>query len=326
MCMIIIKEQGVEAPTLATIQNAFRDNADGAGYAILRAGEKVLSLRKGLMSVGSLISSLTYADIKKDDLALYHFRLATNGEVSKGNCHPFPLSNSVSELRKVRGEYDQVMAHNGILDNTTFGNYEGDALSDTMLFVRDILSEPCIKDNLELPAIEELIDAYVDGSRVVIVSADGTLRRYGGWYVDDEGLLYSGFMVSPGRMYHETVEGEKQASWHRAKYTSNARGIHEGIKKAQDWGDGDTLAEEDLVALTGAEHADELELDYVRQDCGESARVYSISSYQEGGQTVYLPTKYRLKEAGRGLSERGQKELEDLREKKHGTGVPWDEN
>lgn len=188
MCIIVAKDKGVNLPKKKTLRHCFDDNPDGAGLMFVRPDGKTVTVDKGYMTWKDFWTALRSYKFTKDDVVVLHFRRATAGTVDAGNCHPFPVVRSVKKLRETRIKTKMAMAHNGVC-----GRGEG-KLSDTMVFVRDVLSDPTVKNNLDSPAIKALIHRYINvtdyGSRVVVLSADGKLRYFSKW-IKDNGLRYS---------------------------------------------------------------------------------------------------------------------------------------
>jgi predicted glutamine amidotransferase len=189
VCVICVKPVGVEMPSEDRMSDMFHANSDGAGFMFVR-NDKVV-IRKGFMKMKHLRKGLTQEEVTKDDLVVLHFRIATAGSVRPANTHPFPLSSNERELRALRLETNVAMAHNGILQ------YEEDKkadLSDTMTFVRDILSDPAIKDSIFEKAVYDLLDMSIGSSKMVFIDKDRNYLLLGAWSQDTtskDGMFYS---------------------------------------------------------------------------------------------------------------------------------------
>lgn len=110
MCVIIYKAKGVEPMTNKEIGQAWNHNPDGAG--LWHNGKVFKSMDEKAFKERCKL-------IKKDDEAVYHFRIATTGKVRKANCHPFNIGTGI-------------LFHNGVLpfkpkeditDSEYFGRY-----------------------------------------------------------------------------------------------------------------------------------------------------------------------------------------------------------
>ena len=117
MCIIIYKPEGISLFP-ETIENAFENNPDGAGFAYVEDGK--ITIAKGYFSVEDF--NAAYAPHEKKQ-ALLHFRIKTHGEIHEENCHPFNVSPNL------------VFAHNGVFHKMPYDKVK----SDTVLFNELIL-------------------------------------------------------------------------------------------------------------------------------------------------------------------------------------------
>ena len=184
MCIIAYKPEGVALPAKNILKTCFENNPHGAGLFILRPGEKMAEIHKGYMSFPDFWDFASVA-VSPDDMVAYHFRISTSGGTCPANCHPFPVSSSVDDLRALSIRSRYVFVHNGII-----GAGSRD-LSDTQLYVRDTLTS--LVGKLKNKATRDKIAADTIGSRTLTVDA-----RYheailtGDWIEDkDTGLLFS---------------------------------------------------------------------------------------------------------------------------------------
>ena len=180
VCIILYKPKGAALPTKKTLQICFANNDDGAGLTVIK--ENCRS-RKGFMKFQDLWAAYRNECFTVLSEFAIHFRLATAGGISKGNCHPFPIKNNVWELRQRKFRSDQVIMHNGILGA---GSY---SLSDTMLFIKDELY--ALRDHLKDPKTVEYIKRETWGSKLLIIDC-GKVTLTGGWITDKiTGIKYS---------------------------------------------------------------------------------------------------------------------------------------
>ena len=192
MCVICIKPENTKFPTEDRMRDMFASNPDGAGFMFVR--NKKVIIRKGFMKFKHFMKALRQEEVEDKDIVVMHFRIATAGSVSGKNCHPFPIAESLTELRAQRLETDLAMAHNGIID------YEADKkndLSDTMSFVRDILSEKSIRNNIFEPSVYSLIEMSVGYSKIVFLDKTKRFCLLGNWAKDtfeNDGLYYSNLL------------------------------------------------------------------------------------------------------------------------------------
>jgi hypothetical protein len=192
MCIICVKKSGVKPPKEAVLRDCFTNNPDGAGVAFTRTGGRVVHIRKGFLKVEDFLKSLEEYKLNKSDEIIYHFRQATHGLKDAGNCHPFPLSAKIDELRAVALDVPVAVAHNGIFGTMPDHNI----LSDTQKFIARILSDRAIVENLESKAMQELIKGYCGtSSKLVFIRPGGVVVV--GKFEKHKGLLFSndGFRV-----------------------------------------------------------------------------------------------------------------------------------
>lgn len=181
MCIIVAKESGIAFPSKKTLQNCFDSNPDGAGYMFSRAG--LVHIHKGFMTFAAFWKAVTSEKLHVKDTVIYHFRIGTSGASDGSACHPFPVTNNVDALKNTRVSCNMAVVHNGV-----FGPGSGD-LSDTMLFIRDILSYPAVREQLENSAIQRLLSGYIKSSKLVVLTPIKLL--YFGNFITYKEIKYS---------------------------------------------------------------------------------------------------------------------------------------
>lgn len=121
MCLATLTTNGA---TLSDdeIGNAWNANSDGGGISYFDADGKVRTFRALTLSeFREGYASLIRAGFHRSPMAI-HFRLATHGDRTMANVHPF------------RMDANTVICHNGMLPIETVGSR-----SDTAIFVEDVL-------------------------------------------------------------------------------------------------------------------------------------------------------------------------------------------
>ncbi len=191
MCIIVYKPKNVDFPPFETLNQCFNNNPDGAGYMFPHNNKVVI--KKGFMKYKQFKKELKN-DIKKygkDIPYVMHFRISTQAGVRTDCCHPFPLSDKMEDLRKLKTESDFGIAHNGIISLTSdWGGRKTITFSDTMTFITDYLSliiknRYYWKDSKTLKLIERLAD-----SKLAIMDNTGRTQLIGD-FVKDNGIYYS---------------------------------------------------------------------------------------------------------------------------------------
>lgn len=186
MCIIITKKQGIELPNKNTLKNCEENNPHGCGIALWKQGRKEVYIKKDFKNYKKLYNFLI-DNVKKEDVLIIHFRIATDGLIDKGNRHPFPLTKNIKLLRKINLLCNYAVAHNGILNR--WSGHE--KYSDTQKFIFNVLSEPLIKNNLQNKTIQELITGYLGKDKLAILTCEGNLYLFGDWIEENNGLLFS---------------------------------------------------------------------------------------------------------------------------------------
>lgn len=168
MCVAIVKPKNAVI-TDDTLRNCFDNNPDGAGYAYLDNGRIIL--RKGFFDIESFLEAY-HADAVNDRQALVHFRITTRGDDSADNCHPFPLAQGA-------------LVHNGTIHGL---GKRGEGKSDTAMFAEMIHGI----DAAHLEAMRPMIEDYVRGSRIAVLTAEGQFIVYhANEWLEHNGALYS---------------------------------------------------------------------------------------------------------------------------------------
>lgn len=194
MCIAILKPMGAELPKKENLEQSFKRNKDGAGITWLENGK--LYIKKGFM---------TWVDFEKfydefvtekgswlkDTTIGYHFRISTHGGVSKENCHPFPVSEVMADLKEIEfvKEEGRVVIHNGIISpfSSSYGND-----SDTQKFIQKFLVHIDKADSKwynnvhTVKAVEEIL-----GSKLAVLDVDGSSTVMGSGWIEDNGVWYS---------------------------------------------------------------------------------------------------------------------------------------
>lgn len=76
---------------------------------------RYLLIQKGFMTLEALLDALNAAAIQERDTVIYHFRIATSGGITPANCHPFPVSANVNDLKSLTIACKAAFVHNGVL-------------------------------------------------------------------------------------------------------------------------------------------------------------------------------------------------------------------
>ena len=159
MCTLTYVPKG-KIPTEQELINSCTTNPHGFGYAIIINGEIVIG--KGLDYKKVVKEFMTLRRLNKGGDALFHSRLATHGEMTEANCHPF----------FVGGDKRTVLAHNGILPVPTY-----DERSDTRVFAEDIMPTYDKAGGLDNPVVFNAIERWAAGSKILILTVDPKFKQ-----------------------------------------------------------------------------------------------------------------------------------------------------
>jgi len=180
MCVIAFSPKGVDIPTELQLKQMWRHNPDGAGYAYVGRGGKVV-YKKGFMTLDSLLEELSEPEKFKNTNFAIHFRIGTSGENDSKTCHPFPLSTNFGDLRKTEGVVDSVLFHNGVIST---GGMASPLSSDTQDFV--IAMAPLLYKYNRSKTRDYFIEELTKNNRLLILYKNNNFKMYGEWKKDGD--------------------------------------------------------------------------------------------------------------------------------------------
>lgn len=175
-------------------------NSDGAGYAFVGKRGKV-HFKKGFMTLEELLADLEPQREKlKHKYFAIHFRIGTSGKNDKHTTHPFPISTEFGQLRKLEGEEDAVLFHNGVLGA---GKIINDLSSDTQDFVA--ATAPLFRKYNKSVARDKFITGATSGSRLLVLYRNGRVKAYGDWKRDGDLWVSNDYYQFGTRTFRSTV-------------------------------------------------------------------------------------------------------------------------
>lgn len=173
MCIAILARCG-KSITEEQIDNCWRANSDGAGFAYTKNGRLVVV--KELKNVEKF-KRLYFKHLPEAVLSpmLIHFRIRTHGEVSIANTQPIQISKNC------------VFIHNGVI--SCVPNHK--VHSDTVMYSKLVLSK-WQEGFQSSETIRDVIRASTGGSKLVFLQTNGNAYivndKAGDW---DDGIWYS---------------------------------------------------------------------------------------------------------------------------------------
>lgn len=196
MCIICAKPAKLPMPPHETMERMWWSNPDGAGFMYAVNGRVIIE--KGFMTLSALETRIA-AIAEKTDLTavpvVLHFRIGTAGGNIPENTHPFPITDSIPALRKLRMEAPVGVVHNGIIAVTP----RRKDISDTMEYIASQLAPlnravPEFYQNKNLM----LMVKNAISSKMAFLTKKGEIFTIGE-FTNDGGLLYSNssYKVSP---------------------------------------------------------------------------------------------------------------------------------
>lgn len=206
MCIIAAKPAGVKLPDAETIETMWHANPHGAGfmYPVTQTNKhkgkktttKVVQIEKGFMKLSDFQARLDQLSRELDLTAtpmVLHFRITTHGGTCPENTHPFPVTDSVGMLKKLRCTSTLGVAHNGVINSV----FPRKGISDTMEYIATQLA-PLHKalprwweNKYALQLVENAID-----SKLAILTPEGVITTIGK-FTEDHGVLYSNTTYLP---------------------------------------------------------------------------------------------------------------------------------
>ena len=190
MCIIIAKDKIGRLPTDEELKTSFEYNDDGAGFMYVDNGNVVID--KGYMTYDSFIKHykallIKYNNFENKSLVI-HCRIGTSGRNTKGNTHPYPITDNIEKLKTRHLSREKIgIAHNGIIRG--YGTATG--LNDTQEYISKVLYplythyEDFYKNEDILYQIERATN-----SKFAILDNTDTIY-YIGDFIDDNGLNFS---------------------------------------------------------------------------------------------------------------------------------------
>lgn len=184
MCVICHKERGIAVPSEEIFKKCFTRNPDGAGILLHRKGTDFCEIHKGFMTFDKFKEALQELHIQEDDDAAFHFRITTSGGTNPENCHPFPITRVVKDLKATRINTTLAFVHNGVVG----AGDTVDKISDTQVLIRDIISRDEICQYLDNEMVQRIISDIAGTSNRFLVAdaAKNIFMRFGNWVEDKD--------------------------------------------------------------------------------------------------------------------------------------------
>ena len=212
MCIIAIKPQGKDFPSMETMERCWDGNSDGFGF--MYNDTKSVVIHKGYMTKDSF--KAVYSKILRDKKLVkysfvFHFRIATHGSKNEKMTHPFPVTSDPTLVEAGHAKVMNGFAHNGMLYDVPADVH----FSDTAQYVLEYLSKVPIADR---DFTQYFLDSTAESSRFVLLYSDGHYLTAGNWEKDGD-LLWSnsGYKERTygSRLAWDTTDDEWLVNWKR---------------------------------------------------------------------------------------------------------------
>lgn len=264
MCILIYKPANMDLPTNDILIECWKNNPDGFGLCFHSSNGKNV-INKGILNCEQHIALIdTMREMLYDKPVILHYRMATLGSVSSGNCHPFPISPNVNDLKQTMLRTNMsVMAHNGVISQFSGIQTKND-LSDTMMFVKRLY---------HLGEKDPLIQSILKLGKYCIMHPDGSVSKYG-HFVEDGGIFYSNTSYKEMKSYIISYDGicDDYDQYWMEKYYSNTK------RYGEECNNEDRCNESGLCVWTGLPIDEEIddELYYGETYCPKVKRMFML--------------------------------------------------
>lgn len=178
MCIIAIKEKGVDFPSIERVKNMCDNNPHGFSLIFQSGNQKpfiyrTLNQDKMMKKYVELINNHD----ANDTSVVIHTRIMTHGVVNVANCHGWKSDGLI-------------FGHNGILSVEP-----RDGMTDSETFFRDLFIPAYRCGGWEMG--ERAISAIIGTSKFFFMDNYGNIRHFGTYIEGDDGILYSNSTYLP---------------------------------------------------------------------------------------------------------------------------------
>ena len=188
MCVICIKDRGIQLPSEEKIRKMFTANHDGSGYMLWKNTWDYVKISKGYMTVEDLLRALDDEKITKDDVIILHFRWGTQGGTHPELTHPYPICTDYKKMMALDVKTNMGICHNGIIRRTSYAN---SIYNDTMIFIHNYMCNFVKKPQDLLNKKTQNTIEYLSCSKWASLDKDGNIVKIGKFEYDKTGLCYS---------------------------------------------------------------------------------------------------------------------------------------
>jgi hypothetical protein len=236
MCLIIIKENNKPLVSHDMIQEVWIDNPHGAGIIFKREGSDNYQMIKGMMSEIELHQTIKQLKLSEKDFIAYHLRWATSGEIDAKTTHPFIVHEEVGRVEALSAHNSKktlYVMHNGVIRDL---NDKEAKVSDTVRFASEYLSDIPAYNLFNSKVTKQLIEKFIDGSRLFLAHSNYGHILYGDWHEHGDYII--------SKPYKEATKSSQYKNWNYNSWSRNTNQLtfdwwkqDKNNKGKQDWCD-----------------------------------------------------------------------------------------
>ena len=171
MCILIAKKSNVRKMTTQEIKNSASNNPNGFGISYVYKGDMYIHKTFNLDDIIKLNDYLP-----DDTPIIYHFRIATHGQINEKNCHPF-----------IDKEQGIAFAHNGVL---SIENDKQKDWTDSETAFRYIFLPLLKVMDINSNEFECAVNTIIGSSKFAFLQENGDITTFGN-FISEDGLLFS---------------------------------------------------------------------------------------------------------------------------------------
>lgn len=202
MCVIVVQKD--KFPGWDILRNCWNRNPHGAGYMYQKNDMVIVS--KGYTNFRDFKESVQKVENYEHIPMVYHFRIASHGNIVPENTHPFPLTSKINYMKALDYTCGCAIAHNGIISSRMYNEsirkqYD---LTDTSEFIREITAIATTNGYTSKKEVSAAlkIESRLSGSRFVMM--DGASVKTFGKFYKINGCLFSNNF---SHIRYEYIEG-----------------------------------------------------------------------------------------------------------------------
>ena len=207
MCLIVVKDKEDASFSVQDFRASFSRNSDGTGIMYVEDGrikvEKAVGIYKNHLD-------MYYKHMHRKQFVLHH-RMATHGEKTEMNVHPFKVT-SIDD----GDPFDLYFVHNGVFPGHRFDDNSDKRLSDTHMFALQYL-QPLVKqypDIINSTQFQIMLHDFIgQGNKLAFLRNDGLCLIFNKQAGDFHNGCWLSNKYSINSYNNTTYYGKKHGAW-----------------------------------------------------------------------------------------------------------------